>query len=56
MLPYRVADCIPRELTNSLTDRVTCCRVAMLGVVGVLTVEAQGKGPWWEIPGKVRVD
>ncbi len=25
----------------------------MLGVVGVLTVEAQGKGPWWEIPGKV---
>lgn len=28
-------------------------RVAMLGVVGVLTVEAQGKGPWWEIPGKV---
>jgi hypothetical protein len=29
-------------------------RVAMLAVVGVLTVEAQGKGPWWEIPGNVR--
>ena len=27
----------------------------MLAVVGVLTVEAQGKGPWWEIPGKVRL-
>jgi hypothetical protein len=25
-------------------------RLAMLAVVGVLIVDAQGKGPWWEIP------
>lgn len=28
-------------------------RLAMLAVAGVLTVEAQGKGPWWEIPSKL---
>nr|C0HLU5.2 RecName: Full=Chlorophyll a-b binding protein 1, chloroplastic; AltName: Full=Far-red light-harvesting complex protein; Short=frLHCP; Flags: Precursor [Prasiola crispa]8HW1_A Chain A, Far-red light-harvesting complex [Prasiola crispa]8HW1_B Chain B, Far-red light-harvesting complex [Prasiola crispa]8HW1_C Chain C, Far-red light-harvesting complex [Prasiola crispa]8HW1_D Chain D, Far-red light-harvesting complex [Prasiola crispa]8HW1_E Chain E, Far-red light-harvesting complex [Prasiola cris len=30
-------------------------RLAMLAVVGVLTVEAQGKGPWWEIPGNLNL-
>ena len=24
------------------------CRVAMLAVVGVLTVEYLGRGPWWK--------
>ena len=29
-------------------------RVAMLAVVGILTVEALGRGPWWQAYNTVR--
>ena len=31
-------------------------RVAMLAVVGILSVEALGRGPWWEAANPVRHD
>ena len=42
------------DLQNSLTGcMLTCRRVAMLAVAGILMVEAVGNGPWWTAPFRV---